>query len=45
MFKKHLLLLLLFESFLFSLQIDLKQNKLQNQSAYISSQCYTNIMA
>ena len=41
MLKKYLLLLLLFNSFLFSLQIDLKQNKLQNQSAYISSQCYT----
>ena len=41
MLKKQILLLSLFNSFLFSNQIDLKQNTILNPSAYISSQCYT----
>jgi len=41
MLKKTILILLLLNSYLFSLQIDLKNNKLINESAYISSQCYT----
>ena len=40
MFRKFLLLLL-FKIFLFAMQVDLKQTSLINQSAYISSQCYT----
>ena len=41
MLQKHSILLLLLSSYLFSVEVDLKHNKLTNQSAYISSQCYT----
>jgi len=41
MLKKNLPILILFNSFLFSSQIDLKHNKLINETVYISSQCYT----
>ncbi len=40
MFRRFLLLLLL-HICVYGMQIDLKQNNLVNQSAYISSQCYT----
>ena len=41
MLKKYLSILIVFNSYLFSIQIDLKHNKLTNETAYISSQCYT----
>ncbi len=41
MLKQTLLISLLFISYLFSIEIDLKRNTLMNESAYITSQCYT----
>jgi len=41
MLKRTLFISIFFNSYLFSIDIDLKHNKLINESAYISSQCYT----
>jgi hypothetical protein len=41
MLKKQLIILILLNSYLFSLEVDLLQNKLLNSSPYITSQCYT----